>query len=125
MNQEHSMDEIKAHRHPVLPDAESYRVTAIRFEHDFDTQRSSLALRLWNEKTGGTCSLQFTNPVFNSDPFMELRDAAGLYLMTTTHLHWDTSQQIEVGDWDGGPPLFWAENVEREEGDSHDIGPPK
>jgi hypothetical protein len=46
--------------------------------------------------------------------------------MTTTHLHWDPSQQIEVGDWDGGPPLFWAENVERGEGDSNnEIQPAK
>ena len=115
MYERRSLNEINAHRHPVLPDAESYRVVAIRFEHDYDTQRSSLALRIRNEETGDTCSLQFTNPAFNSDPFIELRDATGLYLMTTTHLRWDRSQQIEVGDWDGGPPLFWAEDVEREE----------
>ncbi len=124
MYEKRSLDEIKAHRHAVLPDAELYRVVAIRFEQDLDAHRSSLALRLRNEETGATCSLQFTNPVFNSSPFLELWDATGLYLMTTTHLHWDRAQQIEIGDWDGGPPLFWAEDVEREEGDSHSEAQP-
>jgi hypothetical protein len=118
MNEQRSLDEIKAHRHPVLPDAESYRVAGIRYEHDLDANRSSLILRVRNQKTGDTLCLQFTNPHFNSDVFQDLWDATGLYIMTTTHLHWDPLQQIEVGDWDGGPPLLWAEDVEREEGTS-------
>jgi hypothetical protein len=124
MNEERSLNEIRSHRHAVLPDAESYRVVALRFECDLDAHRSSLALRIRNEETGVICSLQFTNPVFNSAPFVDVRDATGLYIMTTTHLGWDRSQQIEVGDWDGGPPLFWAEAVEREEGDPHNEGQP-
>jgi len=115
MHEERSLDEINAHRHSVLPEAELYRVTAIRFEQDLDVHQARLSLRVRNKKTGEVCSLQFSNPVFNSDPFMDLRDTTGLYLMTTDHLGWDPAQRIEVGDWDGNPPLFWAEEVKRTE----------
>ena len=86
MNEERPLDEIKAHRHKVLADAESFRVVAIQFEHDLETNRSTLRLRVRNKNSGETCSLHFTDPVFNTDPFLSLRDATGMYIMTTSHL---------------------------------------
>ena len=41
--------------------------------------------------------------------------------MTTSHLNWDPAQRVEGGDWDGGPPLFWAEDVSRAEDSNNTI----
>jgi hypothetical protein len=71
VDEERPLDEIKAHRHNVLADAESFRVVAIQFAHDLETNRSTLRLRVRNK---------------NTDPFLSLRDATGLYIMTTSHL---------------------------------------
>jgi hypothetical protein len=115
MNDERSLDEINAHRYAVLEEPEDYRVVAIRYEQDLEAHVSSLALRVRHETSGHTCWLRFANAVFKEDPFFPLRDATGLYLMTTSHLGMESAQQIEIGDWDGGPPLFWAEDVSRED----------
>ena len=112
MNEERSLEEINAHRHGILPDPENYRIVAIRCEQDIETSSSSLALRIRNQNTGHTCWLHFPNPKYNCDPFYQFFDWTGLYLMTTSHLGWSKDQRIEVGDWDGDPPVFWAEDVE-------------
>jgi hypothetical protein len=115
MKDERSLDEINANRHAVLAKPEDYRVVAIRCEQDLEAHVSSLALRVRHETSGHTYWLRFANAVFNEDPFFPLRDATGLYLMTTSHLGWESARKIEIGDWDGGRPLFWAEDVSRED----------
>jgi len=71
MNEERPLDEIKAHRHKVLADAESFWVVAIQFEHDLETNRSTLRLRVRNKNSGETCSLHFTDELTVSDQEME------------------------------------------------------
>ena len=117
MKEERGIDEINKHRHHILPDAESFRVVFIQFTQDFEARRSSILLRVRNEQAGETVSLCFTNPTFDTSPFLYLQDASGLYIMKTSYLGWDPRQAVEVGDWDDGLPLFWAETVNREEGD--------
>jgi hypothetical protein len=124
MKEERGIDEIKQHRHHVLPDAESFRVVLIQFTQDFETRRSRLRLRVRNEQTGESVSLCFTNPTFDTSPFLYLQDATGLYIMKTSYLGWDPGQAVEVGDWDDGLPLFWAETVCREEGDPNNTSEP-
>jgi hypothetical protein len=60
MEEERGIDEIKQHRHHILPDAESFRVVFIQFTQDFEARRSSILLRVRNEQAGETVSLCFT-----------------------------------------------------------------
>jgi len=70
MNDERSLEEINAHRHGILEKPEDYRIVAIQCEQDLDAHSSRLSLRLRSKTTGDTCWLHFTNPTFNSDPFL-------------------------------------------------------
>ena len=115
MNHERSLEEINANRHDVLSDPENYRIVAMRFEKDLDSRASQLELKIQHTKTNQSCLLQFTNPIFNGDPFQPYYDSCGLYIMDTAYLKWGSDQRIEVGDWDGEPPLFWAESVNLKE----------
>lgn len=112
MTPERSMEETTKYRHGILPDAERYRVVRCKVDSDFIAGTTLLALTLSHMDTGAVRTLKFTNVGFNEPVLVALRDATGLYLMDTSHLGWDKSVRIEVGDWDGGPPLFWAETAE-------------
>ena len=113
MNTERSKEEIKKHRHGLLPDAERYRVVRCRLDSDFTAGTSLLVLTVSHMDTGAVRKLRFYNVVLDEPMLVALKDANGLYLLDTKHLGWAESQRIEVGDWDGGPPLFWAEGVEQ------------
>ena len=112
MNTERSKEEIKTHRHGILADAERYRIVRCKVDSDFTAGTTLVVLTLSHMDTGAVRRLRFTNVRLGEPMFVALQDAAGLYLMDTKHLGWAESQRIEVGDWDGGPPLFWAETAE-------------
>lgn len=52
--------EIHAHRHPILPDSENYRITRIRQDIDVESGRSTLVLHLAHRDTGVKRVLSFT-----------------------------------------------------------------
>ena len=112
MNQERSVEEIKNHRLHFFPDSEMYRVVKCEFSEDFELSVISLTLTVKHEDTGSTKRLRFHNATLNKDLFTELRDATGLYFMDTSYLGWKQENRVEVGDWDGGSPILWAEDVE-------------
>ncbi len=112
MRAERSLEEIKKHRNPILANSEDYRVIRCVYDENFEEQNVVLTLSIKNMKTGEVRNLHFSNVVFNGPIFTSLHDAAGLYLIDTAYLAWDPNQRIEVGDWDGGPPIFWATQVE-------------
>jgi hypothetical protein len=109
---ERSLEEINAHHHEILPDAEKYRVTRCRLDAEFTTGKTTLVLNLIHSENGSRRELRFENVVIEESTLCALKDATGLYVFDTHHLGWAESSRIEVGDWDGGPPLFWAERVE-------------
>jgi len=115
MNQERTIEEIKSHRYPALPEAEKYRVVRLDYTQDFEASDCSTILVIKHTDSGKKKSLRFSNSRFNDDLFTSLIDATGLYLMDTSHYGWGKEQRIEVGDWDGGPPIFWAESVQVED----------
>lgn len=114
MDKERSKEEIVRHRHPALPDAEKYRVVKCEYAEDFETNRCELVLTVKHSDTCELKVLKFNNVGFNEPVFTSIRDVTGLYLMDTSHLGWSSQQQIEVGDWDGDPPIYWAESVQIE-----------
>jgi hypothetical protein len=79
---------------------------------DFETPDCTLVLIIRHKSTGNLRKLQFSNVALNNPELAYLRDATGLYFIDTSYLNWSPDQRIEVGDTDGGPPLFWAEAVE-------------
>jgi hypothetical protein len=112
MHTERSLQEIEQYAHSSFPDAREYRVVGCLYEVDFESHNASLVLVLKRIKSDEVRRVRFANPHFEEPPFIELWDATGLYLMDTSHLGWGQEQRIEVGDWDGGPPIFWASDVE-------------
>ena len=119
MNEERTLQEIEQHADTALPNAKEYRVAGCKYEEDFESHSATLILILKRFESGEVRRLRFTNPNFNAGPpFGSLSDASGLYLMDTSHLGWGREQRIEVGDWDGGPPLFWASDMEEIENDA-------
>ena len=112
MKTERSLEDIKAHRHQVLPDAEKYRITHCSLDADFVTGITSFLLTLMHQESGSVRKFRFMNVSISEPTLAALKDASGLYLIDTHYLGWSESQRVEVGDWDGGPPLFWAQTVE-------------
>jgi len=114
MNINRSIKEAKEHRHPILAEAETYHILKCRVDTDFaPSGKTTLWLTVTQKDTGATAHLKFTNVHFEEPVFLALRDATGLYVMDTQHLGWATDQRIEVGDWDDGSPIFWAESAEQ------------
>lgn len=109
---ERTLDEISRHRHPILLDPEKYRVISLEFKENYEEGNSFLQITICRADTGERRTLRFCGVSFPEPPLTSLRDATGLYIMDTSHLGWDAAQSIEVGDWDGGPPLFWACSAE-------------
>jgi hypothetical protein len=116
MKTERTLEEIKAHRHEILPDAENYRIIRCNIDADFSSGTSTLVMTLAHKESRAVRKLRFENVSVESPVLVALKDADGLYFMDTRHLGWSESQRVEVGDWDGGPPLFWAETVSQIEG---------
>jgi hypothetical protein len=114
MNINRSIEETSGHRHPILPDAETYRVRKCRVDSDFAAGgKTTVWLTAIQKATGMKVHLKFTDVHFEEPIFMPLRDATGLYVMDTQHLGWAADQRIEVGDEDDGSPIFWAQGAER------------
>jgi len=109
---ERALTEIKEHRLDVLPKSDRCRVVKLELESDFDSGVTNLILTLRNADTEDACRLRFLEVHLSDSALLALQDATGLYLMDTQHLGWNKNQRIEVGDWDGGPPIFWAKTVE-------------
>ena len=106
---ERTLNEIKANNYPILKNSENYQITRIEYDEDYETNIRSLILTLRNKKN--LVKLIFGNVVLNEEAILALRDASNLYIIDTSYLGWGKEQRIEIGDWDGGPPIFWAEEV--------------
>jgi hypothetical protein len=111
METERSLEQIKKNLLSLLPEPETCRVLRYEYAEDFEGGYASLNLSV--RTTTGVIKLLFSNVSLNGDPITPLRDAIGLYIIDTSFLGWDKKQKIEVGDWDGGPPIFWSEKVEK------------
>jgi len=111
MATERSIEQIKQNIIPILPEWDTCRVSRYEYNEDFETGYASLILTI--HTTSEVTNLHFFHVHLNGDPIAPLRDAIGLYIIDTSFLGWDKNQKIEVGDWDGGPPIFWAEKVEK------------
>ena len=109
---ERSIEEIKQNIIRILPEWETCRVIRYGYDEDFENGNASLILtvRTANE----VAKLLFSGVCLNGDPITPLRDTVGLYIISTSFLGWDNAQKIEVGDWDGGVPIFWAKTVEKQ-----------
>ncbi len=111
MNTERSIEQIKQNLIPILPEWDTCRVVRYEYDEDLDTGYASLILTI--RTASELTKLLFSHVHLNGDPITPLRDAVGLYIINTSSLGWDRAQKIEVGDWDGGAPIFWAEKVEK------------
>lgn len=113
MNKERTIKEIEENQHPILKDTKEYQVIRCQYDEDFIQQKAHLIITIRNKNNKETINLRFENVCFNESPFLLLRDSCGLYLIDTSYLGYNSDQKVEVGDWDGGPPIFWAEKVEK------------
>ncbi len=110
MNTERSLQEIADHPYYVIDGPQEYRAISGNYEEDFKETKASLILVLENIVSGEKRKILFLNVSLNEPVFTGIRDATGFYFVDTAFLNWSPSQRIEVGDADGGPPLFWAES---------------
>jgi hypothetical protein len=99
--------EIEAHRHPVLPGSEHYRITRIQHDADLESGQSTLVLHLAHRQTGERRVLSFTGAQCDH----LLAHHYGLYLLDIRHRGWE-SLRVEVGEFfeDGGV-YFYAADV--------------
>jgi hypothetical protein len=111
MNTERSLKEINDNPYHVIDSPEKYKAISGIYEEDFRSSVASMILVIENFETGEQHKLQFLNVSLNKPVFTAIRDATSLYFLDTSYLKWGQNQRIEVGDFDGGPPLFWAEEV--------------
>ncbi len=114
MDKERNLKEIEENQLSILPDAKNYRVIRYQYDGNFEPQEASLVLTLQNQNTKEIVRLNFKNVHSNEEMFSTLRDSTGIYLIDTSYLGYSPKQRIEVGDWDGDPPIFWAEKVEKQ-----------
>ncbi len=110
MNAERSLQEISDHPYYVIDRPQEYRAISGNYEEDFREAKASLTLVLENIISSEKRKLLFSNVSLNEPVFTGIRDATGFYFVDTTFLNWGLNQRIEIGDVDGGPPLFWAES---------------
>ncbi len=110
MNSERTLLEIAEHPYYVIDVPEEHRSISGIYEENFVEQTASLMLVLEHVQSGKQLKLQFSNVSINEPVFTAIRDAVGFYFVDTSFLNWAPNQRIEVGDIDGGPPLFWAES---------------
>ncbi len=111
MNTERSLSEIEKNQIKDFPDSKSYYALSCEVLEDYEEGfECNLKLKLKHNKTGDIKVIQFINVSYNERLLIDIREAIGFYIINTSYLGWEPSQRYEVGDWDGEPPIFWAES---------------
>lgn len=105
---ERTIEEVRKHAHPVLPNAENYSVIKCEYHKDFEADEETLIIIFRHQNTMQTKKIKFQNVSYTSAPFDGLNFFD--YIMDTAHLGWESVKRIEVGD-DHGYYLFWAESA--------------
>jgi len=113
MRKKRAKNEIESNPFHIIVNPETYRAIHGYYEENFRTSEASLLLTLEQHQKGKVVKLKFFNVGLNTPVFCAIRDSCGFYFLDTSYLGWSSNQRIEVGDTDGGPPLFWAETVRK------------
>jgi|ERR1035441_783807 hypothetical protein len=99
--------EIEAHRHPILPGSENYRITRIQHDANLESGESAVILHLAHRKTGERRVLSFTGGGCDHP----LKHYYGLYLLDIRYRGWE-DLRVEVGEFfEEGGVYFHATDV--------------
>lgn len=102
-----AIEEIEAHRHPLLADAHRFQILRIQHDANLESGDSTLVLRLRHRETHTERVLSFTG-VICDHPLMH---CIGLYMMDMRYRGWD-NLRIEVGEcFEDGGVIFRAKDV--------------
>ena len=102
-----SHPEIEAHRHPVLPGSEHYRITRIQHDADLDSGESTVVLHFAHRETGERRVLSFSGAGCDH-PLMHYY---GLYVLDIRYRGWE-DLRVEVGEFfEEGGVYFHAADV--------------
>ena len=116
MNPSLTLEEIRTHPHPLLPNPTGYRVVRYEVDVDPDAQTvTSLVLTL-RSPSGEVRRLRFIEPsIPEFGPFqIPLGLFAGsVYIVDTSFRGWESRAHIEVGSMtEDQPTFFYAQRVE-------------
>lgn len=116
MNPSLTLEEIRAHQHPLLPNPSDFRV--VRYEVDVDPEAgtvASLVLTLRSE-SGEERRLRFVQPSIPQLGPVQIPlglFAGSVYVVETGFRGWESRARIEVGSLaEDRPTFFYAERVE-------------
>ncbi len=108
---ERSLEELKQNQIKEFPDSTSYQALSCNVLESYeDGYKCNLELRLKNKDSSDIKVIKFFNVTYDEAFLRSIREAVGFYIINTSYLGWGSTQRYEVGDWDGDPPIFWAES---------------
>src|SRR5262245_8469249 len=102
------IEEIDAHRHPILPNSQDYDVVRCIYDFDQEHNQNSVTLTLVDRVSGDRRCLRFSG-VKCEHP---LKGCPAVYILDVRHRQWDRIR-VEVGEfYEEGGVCFLAETVE-------------
>lgn len=118
MNPSLTLEEIRTHQHPLLPNPSDYRVVRYEVDVDPDAQTITSIVLTLSSPSGEVCRLRFIEP--NIPEFGPFQIPLGLftgsvYIVDTSFRGWESHALIEVGSMtEDQPTFFYARRIEGE-----------
>ena len=99
-------DEVKQHRHPILPDSHCYRLVRALYDIRYDGGDSSVTLDLQHDDTAEMRRLLFEGVSLRNP----LSEVYGLYILDIRYRGWELT--VEIGEYfEEGGVFFHARSV--------------